>query len=524
VQTVGLLAVGEVFAFGPALTEEDIAEAACVSHHTRRIASFRGAGIQPDFGSGAVDGVIADHAENDAVAPPDGRREDSQFSEDFRVAQTYVERYQTAEGRSPQTRALGRVDGAVVGVDERLNFFDEHGGIEAGFAAVTAVRIGGGRVFVDAMRTCVVDANHDERLDGAFADHALCNLVGMPLLAAIGGFGIEEILAIVEIKHGIAARGIACVVGRKIDDDVPIGGEMARMEVVVQPKVAGQRMQGGFLRMITRRSVLLGCGAFCAAEALADAESAREVVLRSVGQDTRNERIARNYTYKALNRIRELDSAGNVKATHSTLEEVLYVGGKDYFHPLEKDGKSLQAAEAKKEEAKLDRAVKEASAMPEAERKKREEERVARRVKERERLRYVPDGFDFTIEGTSMFNGREAWQIRARPRRDYKGPYAFLYRNMEGTLWIDRQDYQWVKVEADVRETISLGWFLARIEMGTRISFERMKVNGELWAATHVELRASARLALLKKVNAEQEITFSDYRKFAADSRMVDDR
>jgi hypothetical protein len=145
-------------------------------------------------------------------------------------------------------------------------------------------------------------------------------------------------------------------------------------------------------------------------------------------------------------------------------------------------------------------------------------------MKDRERLRYVPDGFDFTLEGESSINGREAWQIRVRPRRDYKGPYAFLYRNMEGMLWIDRQDYQWVKVEADVLNTISLGWFLARIEKGTRLSFERSKVNGELWAATRVELRASARLALMKKVNAEQEVTFSDYRKFATDSRMVDSK
>ena len=276
--------------------------------------------------------------------------------------------------------------------------------------------------------------------------------------------------------------------------------------------------------MITRRLVLLVCGAVWGVAGQAGGEDAREIVRRSVGQDLRNENIAKNYTYKALNQIRELDSSGKVKAEHSTLEEVLYVGGKDYFHPVEKDGKPLPAGEAKKEEAKLDRAVKEASAMPEPERAKREEERVARRVKDRERLRYLPDAFDFTLEGESSVDGREAWQILARPRLDYKGPYAFLYRNMEGTLWIDREDYQWVKVEADVLNTISLGWFLARIEKGTRISFERSKVNGELWATTHVEVRASARLAVLKKVNAEQEITFSDYRKFATDSRMVEER
>jgi len=524
VQTVGFFAVGEIFAGSPALTQQDIAQTAGVAHDAQRMTSFCGAGIEPDFRLDAIDGVIADHAENYAVAPPDGGRENGQFSEDFRMAQTHIERYQAPERRPAHAGAFGSVQGAVLGVDEGFDLFDEHGGVEAGFAAVAAVCVGGRRVFVDAMSTGVVDADHDKRLDDALADHVFGDLIGMPFLAAESGFGIEKILAIVQIENRIAARGVGRVVGRKIDDDVARGGEMARMEVVVQPKVAGQRMQGGFIRMITRRSVLLMCGAVCAHAEDAREPEPREIVRRSVGQDLRNESIAKNYTYKALNQIRELDLSGKVKAAHSTLEEVLYVGGKDYFHLVEKDGKPLPVGEAKKEEAKLDRAVKEASGMPEAERAKREEERVARRVKDRERLRYLPDAFDFTLEGESSVNGREAWQIRARPRRDYKGPYAFLYRNMEGTLWIDRLDYQWVKVEADVLNTISLGWFLARIEKGTRISFERSKVNGELWATTHVELRASARLALMKKVNAEQEITFSDYRKFATDSRMVEER
>jgi hypothetical protein len=251
-------------------------------------------------------------------------------------------------------------------------------------------------------------------------------------------------------------------------------------------------------------------------------QDAREIVRRTVGQDMRNESVARNYTYQALNEIRDMDSDGRVKAAHSTLEEVLRIGGRDYFHLLQKDGKPLPPGEAKKEEAKLDRAVKEASALPEEERRKREEERQARRLKNRERLRYIADAFDFTLEREVSLAGRKTWQIRARPRRDYRGPFASLYRNMEGTLWIDQQDYQWVKVEADVLQPVSLGLFLARIGKGTRLSFERSKVNGELWAPVHLELRASARLALLKKINGEQEITFRDYRKFQSDSRLVE--
>lgn len=242
--------------------------------------------------------------------------------------------------------------------------------------------------------------------------------------------------------------------------------------------------------MITRRLYLLAL-LVARGSAIVRAEDTSEVVRRSVGQDMRNEKVAKDYTYKALNQVRDLDSSGRVKAVHSTLEEVLYIGGRDYFHLIEKDSKPLPPAEAKKEEAALDRAVREASAMSEAERRKREDERQARRLKNRERLRYVPNAFDFTIEGETEISGRRKWQIRATPRRDYKGQYAFLYHNMEGTLWIDRQDYQWVKVEADVLNSISIGLFLARIGKGTRISFERSKVNGELWATNHIAMRAS---------------------------------
>jgi hypothetical protein len=48
-----------------------------------------------------------------------------------------------------------------------------------------------------------------------------------------------------------------------------------------------------------------------------------------------------------------------------------------------------------------------------------------------------------------------------------------------------------------------------------------MRVNNELWVPKTVSLKASARLALLKRVNVRQTVTFSDYRKFQSDSRIV---
>jgi hypothetical protein len=250
-------------------------------------------------------------------------------------------------------------------------------------------------------------------------------------------------------------------------------------------------------------------------------QDARSLVARAVAADDHSYRLALDYTYKIHDEIRELDSGGGVKSVHSTLDEVLYIGGKRYFRLLEKDGKAIPSREAKKGQAKLDRAAADASRLTEAEHDKRiadEERDIAKR---RAQFKDVPDAFDFKLLGDAVIAGRGAWEISATPRAGYHGELQGILRNIEGTLWIDKQDFNWVKFEADVLKPFSLGWFLARVGEGTHLSYELMRVNDELWVPKEVLLKASARLVLLRKVNVEQQITFSEYRKFQTDSRIV---
>ena len=251
------------------------------------------------------------------------------------------------------------------------------------------------------------------------------------------------------------------------------------------------------------------------------AQDAREIVKRALAAWERNDRLMMDYTWKVHNDVRELDSHGQVKSDHSTLDEVLFIGGKRYFRPLEKDGKPLPAEQEKSEEAKLERAVRDASRLSEAEHEKRIDEAERERLKRREQFRDVPDAFDFMLVGETPIEGRKTWEILATPRPGYHGKFGGIFRNVDGRLWIDEQDYEWTKVEAEVLDNFSLGWFLARVNKGTHISFEMTRVNDEIWAPGHFALTASARIALMKKINAEQDLTFSDYRKYQTDSRIV---
>ena len=258
----------------------------------------------------------------------------------------------------------------------------------------------------------------------------------------------------------------------------------------------------------------------CVCLGLAFAQDPRSLVARAVAADDHSDRLARDYTYKVRDEIRELDG-GRVRSTHSTLDEVLYIGGKRYFRTLEKDGKPVSGGEAQKAQAKLDRAAAEASHMTEAERARRIASEERDRAKFRMQFQAVPDAYDFRLLGETVIDGRGTYEITATPRPGYKGPLRTILRNLEGTLWIDKKDLIWVRFEADVLKPFFLGWLLARVGEGTHLSYEMMRVNDELWVPRGISLKASARMVLLKKVNVEQTLTFSDYRKFSSDSRII---
>jgi hypothetical protein len=261
--------------------------------------------------------------------------------------------------------------------------------------------------------------------------------------------------------------------------------------------------------------LLFACGWACVAQ------DARSLVSRAVAADDHSDRLARNYIFKVRDEILDLDSKGGVKATHSTVDEVVYIAGKRYFRPLEKDGKPITPSEQRKQQERIDRAATEAGRLTEAERNKRIDDEDRDRAKRREQFQDVPDAYDFKLIREIVIAWRPAYEIHASPRAGYHGKFRKVLANVEGTVWIDKKDFNWVKVEADVLKPFSLGWFLARIGEGTHLSYEMMRVNDELWVPKDVSLKASARLGLVKKLDIEQNLTFSEYRKFQTDSRIV---
>ena len=64
------------------------------------------------------------------------------------------------------------------------------------------------------------------------------------------------------------------------------------------------------------------------------------------------------------------------------------------------------------------------------------------------------------------------------------------------------------------------GGLVASVQKGSAFAFEQSKINDEVWLPAKVRVRMDGRL-LMKHFNLAAETTWSDYRKFQVDSRVI---
>ena len=257
--------------------------------------------------------------------------------------------------------------------------------------------------------------------------------------------------------------------------------------------------------------------------ALNAAQDPREIVRRSVELMDHNLAIARNYTFLERSETRELDSDARVKTRKILLYDVTMLEGSPYRRLVGKDDHGLSPEEERIEQKKLTDSIAQRRKETPAEHSRRIADWEKKRQREREPLDEVPEAFDFRIAGEGRIDGRDAWIVEGTPRPGYhaRSSLAKLFPKFRGTLWIDKADYQWVKTEAEVTGDISWGLFVARLNKGARLDVEMTRVNDEVWLPKRIEAKASARVALVKKYRIEADTSFSNYRKFQVESRVV---
>jgi len=260
-----------------------------------------------------------------------------------------------------------------------------------------------------------------------------------------------------------------------------------------------------------------------AAAAQLSQDQIRDLIREAAERDIENDKKQRDYTYIQREEEHKLDGKGQVKSSESRTYEIMVLYEEPVRKLIARDDKPLSDSDARKEDEKLQKIIEKRKNQSEGDRRKRLEKQEKDREDGRRFVKEIADAYNFRFTGKDNLGGRETLVIDADPRPGYE-PHmkeAKFLPKFRFRVWLDQAEKQWVKLDIQCIDTVSVGLFLLRVHKGSNIQIEQVRVNDEIWLPRHVALKLDARLALLKGLNIEEDVAFRDYKKFRTDSRIV---
>jgi hypothetical protein len=244
---------------------------------------------------------------------------------------------------------------------------------------------------------------------------------------------------------------------------------------------------------------------FSAALATAGQENVQTIIQRSVQANNEDWQAAPAYSYF------ERDRQGERTRTY----EVLMILGSPYERLMAVNGRPLTPGEQVKEQQKLEEVTARRRGESEQERGKRRANYEKERNHEHLLMDEMARAFNFKLVREQRSGPFDVYVLKATPKPGYHPPNieTKVLTGMQGELWIDKETFQWVKVEAEVIYPVSIAGFLARVEPGTRFELEKMPVGDGIWLPKHFAMKSRAKILFLFTSQKQDDETYFDYHK-----------
>jgi hypothetical protein len=263
---------------------------------------------------------------------------------------------------------------------------------------------------------------------------------------------------------------------------------------------------------LTTLLVLLACvspAAFGASEPAALPDAA--TMLREVEAHQKQlDKVREDYTFRAVQTTRQLDSSGNTKKVETEEHEVFFVNGERVQKLVRKDGKDLTPDQARKEQDRVNKEVLKIS-KPGYSNPDKDEITVSRL------LQIVA----FSRPRRVRLNGRDtiAFDFAGDPHAKTHGRGEDALKKVSGTIWIDEADREVTRMSATLDENYHVGFgLLASVAKGSNVVFDQALIRNEAWLPTAIALHLQARAFLVAGFRAEIDIRFDQYKKFQTDA------
>lgn len=233
------------------------------------------------------------------------------------------------------------------------------------------------------------------------------------------------------------------------------------------------------------------------------------IVTRSMQETTANWNQASDYSFIE----RDVETKRGSQPLVKTYQ-VLQIDGSPYIRVIAVGDRPLSATEQDQEERKLRNEMEKRQRQSEGERAKRVEKYVKGRRQDRALLDGMMGAFDFQLVGQETIDGRDCWLLNASPKAGYqpKSRETKVLAGMRGRLWVDKASGHWVRVQAEVFQSVSLYGFFAKVQPGTRFLLEQEPVTGSLWLPKHLSMHVNASAFGLVHEDSTDDETYSNYK------------
>lgn len=198
------------------------------------------------------------------------------------------------------------------------------------------------------------------------------------------------------------------------------------------------------------------------------------------------------------------------------------LAGSPYSQLIEINGDPLPPAQYAQECRKLRAEIERRANESPRDRTRRVQEYTEGQSRQFALISEMADAFDFKLVRHEMLENREVYVIAASPRPGYhpKSWKTRILTGMKGTLWIDQDTCQWVKVEAVAVRPVDYGGIIAKVLPGTRFILKQAPVKPGLWLPAYFSLDVRARVLAWHKEYTHSE-TYTDYRPVIEPSKPI---
>jgi len=139
-----------------------------------------------------------------------------------------------------------------------------------------------------------------------------------------------------------------------------------------------------------------------------------------------------------------------------------------------------------------------------------------RRTGRRTAMEDVVAMLTFKMARREHVNGRDAIVVTftPRPEGEPETREGRIAKSFTGSVWVDETAHEVVRIEATAVDTISFGFgIIARLNEGSTVTLHRQPIDNGIWLPASIRFAGEGRALLLRKLNVDQRIEWSEYKK-----------